>query len=107
MQAGGPAPRGCRDASPGGDPSARQPPPPPGALDRLRGLLEQGARPRGPRNVPGTCVTRSVFRFEVQTGNRMDDVSRRLAAEGKDIDDLKKVNSMIVKRLSQLDAKRN
>lgn len=55
----------------------------------------------------GTRVTRSVFRFEVQTGNKMDDVSRRLTAEGKDIDDLKKINSMIVKRLGQLDAKRN
>lgn len=48
-----------------------------------------------------------VFCFEVQTGHRMDDVSRRLAAEAKDIDDLKKINSMIVKRLNQLDAKRS
>lgn len=37
----------------------------------------------------------------------MDDVSRRLTAEGKDIEDLKKLNSMIVKRLNQLDAERN
>ncbi|KAF0875934.1 leucine-rich single-pass membrane protein 1 [Crocuta crocuta] len=39
----------------------------------------------------------------VQTGNKMEDVSRRLTAEGKDIDDLKKINSMIIKRLNQLD----
>ncbi|XP_054415663.1 leucine-rich single-pass membrane protein 1 isoform X1 [Pongo abelii] len=38
----------------------------------------------------------------VQTGNKMDDVSRRLTAEGKDIDDLKRINNMIVKRLNQL-----
>lgn len=37
----------------------------------------------------------------------MDDVSRRLTAEGKDIDDLKKINSMIVKRLNQMDSERN
>lgn len=37
----------------------------------------------------------------------MDDVSRRLTAEGKDIDDLKKINSMIVKQLNQLDAEQN
>lgn len=37
----------------------------------------------------------------------MDDVSRRLMAEGKDIEDLKKINSMIVKRLNQLDSKQN
>lgn len=37
----------------------------------------------------------------------MDDVSRRLTAEGKDIDDLKKINSMIVKRLNQMDLERN
>ncbi|XP_014705472.1 leucine-rich single-pass membrane protein 1 [Equus asinus] len=43
----------------------------------------------------------------VQTGNKMDDVSRRLIAEGKDIDDLKKINSMIVKRLNQLDSEQN
>nr|XP_017502073.1 leucine-rich single-pass membrane protein 1 isoform X3 [Manis javanica]XP_036883208.1 leucine-rich single-pass membrane protein 1 isoform X3 [Manis javanica] len=43
----------------------------------------------------------------VQTGNKMDDVSRRLMAEGKDIEDLKKINSMIVKRLNQLDSKQN
>ncbi|XP_021520569.1 leucine-rich single-pass membrane protein 1 [Meriones unguiculatus] len=40
----------------------------------------------------------------IQTGSKMEDVSRRLTAEGKDIDDLKKINSMIVKRLSQLDS---
>ncbi|XP_006149493.1 leucine-rich single-pass membrane protein 1 [Tupaia chinensis] len=40
----------------------------------------------------------------IQTGNKMDDVSRRLTAEGKDIDDLKKINNMIVKRLNQLDS---
>lgn len=54
-----------------------------------------------------TYVTQSVFYFEVQTGNKMDDVSRRLIAEGKDIDDLKKINSMIVKRLNQLDSEQN
>ncbi|CAH6777986.1 leucine-rich single-pass membrane protein 1 [Phodopus roborovskii] len=43
----------------------------------------------------------------IQTGNQMDDVSKRLTAERKDIDDLKKINNMIVKRLSQLDSKRN
>lgn len=43
----------------------------------------------------------------IQTGNQMDDVSRRLTAEGKDIDDLKKINSMIVKRLNQMDSERN
>ncbi|KAM6152333.1 leucine-rich single-pass membrane protein 1 [Erethizon dorsatum] len=43
----------------------------------------------------------------IQTGNKMEDVSRRLAVEGKDIDDLKKINSMIVKRLNQLDSERN
>lgn len=37
----------------------------------------------------------------------MEDVSRRLAAEGKDIDDLKKINSIIVKRLNQLDSEQN
>ncbi|KAF5927673.1 leucine-rich single-pass membrane protein 1 [Diceros bicornis minor] len=43
----------------------------------------------------------------VQTGNKMDDVSRRLIAEGKDIDDLKKINNMIVKRLNQLASEQN
>ncbi|XP_053464951.1 leucine-rich single-pass membrane protein 1 [Nycticebus coucang] len=43
----------------------------------------------------------------IQTGNKMDDVSRRLMAEGKDIDDLKKINNMIVKRLNQLDSAQN
>lgn len=47
------------------------------------------------------------FPFEVQTGNQMEDVSRRLMAEGRDIDDLKRINSMIVKRLNQLDLERN
>uniref|UniRef100_A0A8C0K2G5 Leucine rich single-pass membrane protein 1 n=1 Tax=Canis lupus dingo TaxID=286419 RepID=A0A8C0K2G5_CANLU len=42
-----------------------------------------------------------------KTGNKMDDVSRRLTAEGKDIDELKKINSMIVKLLNQLDAEQN
>lgn len=37
----------------------------------------------------------------------MDDLSRRLMAEGRDIDDLKKINSMIVKRLNQVDSERN
>ncbi|XP_038609117.1 leucine-rich single-pass membrane protein 1 [Tachyglossus aculeatus] len=37
----------------------------------------------------------------VQTGNRMEEVSRRLAAEGKDIEELKKMNSLILKRLAQ------
>ncbi|KAM5303010.1 leucine-rich single-pass membrane protein 1 isoform 2-T2 [Glossophaga mutica] len=43
----------------------------------------------------------------VQTGNKMDNMLRRLAAERKDIDDLKKLNSMIVKRLNQLHSGRN
>lgn len=43
----------------------------------------------------------------IQTGNQMEDVSRRLTAEGKDIDDLKKINNMIVKRLNQLDSEQN
>nr|XP_007980815.2 leucine-rich single-pass membrane protein 1 [Chlorocebus sabaeus] len=43
----------------------------------------------------------------VQTGNKMDDVSRRLTAEGIDIDDLKRINNMIVKRLNQLDSEQN
>ncbi|KAM5236814.1 LOW QUALITY PROTEIN: leucine-rich single-pass membrane protein 1 [Ctenodactylus gundi] len=43
----------------------------------------------------------------IQTGNKMDDMSRRLMAEGKNIDDLKKINSMIVKRLNQLDSEQN
>ncbi|XP_042540426.1 leucine-rich single-pass membrane protein 1 [Dipodomys spectabilis] len=43
----------------------------------------------------------------IQTGTRMDDVSRRLTAEGKDIDDLKKINNMIVQRLDQLDSEQN
>ncbi|GAB1297405.1 Leucine-rich single-pass membrane protein 1 [Apodemus speciosus] len=43
----------------------------------------------------------------IQTGNEMEDVSRRLAAERKDIDDLKKINNMIVKRLNQLDSEQN
>ncbi|MBZ3876852.1 Leucine-rich single-pass membrane protein 1 [Sciurus carolinensis] len=43
----------------------------------------------------------------IQTGNKMDDVSRRLTAEGKDIDDLKKINNMIIKRLNQLDLEKN
>ncbi|KAM7323154.1 hypothetical protein ACRRTK_017260 [Alexandromys fortis] len=43
----------------------------------------------------------------IQTGNQMEDVSRRLMAEGRDIDDLKRINSMIVKRLNQLDLERN
>ncbi|XP_032131576.1 leucine-rich single-pass membrane protein 1 [Sapajus apella] len=43
----------------------------------------------------------------IQTGNKMDDVSRRLTAEGKDIDDLKRINNMIIKRLNQLDSEQN
>ncbi|XP_006859353.1 PREDICTED: leucine-rich single-pass membrane protein 1 [Chrysochloris asiatica] len=43
----------------------------------------------------------------IQTGSKMDDVSRRLTAEGEDIDDLKKINSMIVKRLNQLESQQN
>ncbi|XP_037011950.2 leucine-rich single-pass membrane protein 1 [Artibeus jamaicensis] len=43
----------------------------------------------------------------IQTGNKMDNMLQRLAAEGKDIDDLKKLNSMIVKRLNQLDSGQN
>ncbi|XP_049749995.1 leucine-rich single-pass membrane protein 1 [Elephas maximus indicus] len=42
-----------------------------------------------------------------QTGSKMDDVSRRLRAEAKDIEDLKKINSMIVQRLSQLEPVQN
>ncbi|ELW65400.1 hypothetical protein TREES_T100010660 [Tupaia chinensis] len=49
------------------------------------------------------CPAGSQHLF-LQTGNKMDDVSRRLTAEGKDIDDLKKINNMIVKRLNQLDS---
>lgn len=37
----------------------------------------------------------------------MDNVSRRLAAEGRDIDELKKLNSMIIKRLNQLESAQN
>ncbi|XP_006882708.1 PREDICTED: leucine-rich single-pass membrane protein 1 [Elephantulus edwardii] len=48
-----------------------------------------------------------VIFLVVQTGSRMDDVSRRLTAEGKDIDDLKKINNMIVKRLNQLESQQN
>uniref|UniRef100_A0A8C9PY09 Leucine rich single-pass membrane protein 1 n=2 Tax=Marmotini TaxID=337730 RepID=A0A8C9PY09_SPEDA len=43
----------------------------------------------------------------LQTGNKMDDVSRRLTADGRDIDDLKKINNMIIKRLDQLDLEKN
>ncbi|XP_015445012.1 leucine-rich single-pass membrane protein 1 isoform X3 [Pteropus alecto] len=57
--------------------------------------------------IVGLVLVSFVMFLIVQTGNKMDDVSRRLTAEGKDIDDLKKINSMIVKRLGQLDAKRN
>lgn len=73
----------------------------------LRGLLRPGVCQECPWNVLETNVTQSVFHFEVQTGSKMDDVSRRLTAEGKDIDDLKKINSMIVKRLDQLDLEQN
>uniref|UniRef100_A0A8C0XCN0 Uncharacterized protein n=1 Tax=Castor canadensis TaxID=51338 RepID=A0A8C0XCN0_CASCN len=52
------------------------------------------------------CPAGSQHLF-LQTGKKMDDVSRRLAAEGKDIDDLKKINNMIVKRLNQLDSEQN
>ncbi|EDM03337.1 rCG62096 [Rattus norvegicus] len=48
----------------------------------------------------------SIFLI-IQTGNKMEDVSRRLTVEGKDIDDLKKINNMIVKRLNQLDSEQN
>lgn len=73
----------------------------------LRGILRQGFCQQSPWNVLETNVTHSVFHFEVQTGNKMDDVSRRLTAEGKDMDDLKKINSMIIKRLNQLDSAQN
>lgn len=73
----------------------------------LRGILRQGVCQQSPWNVLETNVTHSVFHFEVQTENKMDDVSRRLTAEGKDIDDLKKINSMIVKQLNQLDSAQN
>ncbi|KAL1789842.1 leucine-rich single-pass membrane protein 1 [Sigmodon hispidus] len=43
----------------------------------------------------------------IQTGNQMEDVSRRLTAERKDIDELKKINNMIVERLNQLDSEQN
>ncbi|KAM8978979.1 leucine-rich single-pass membrane protein 1 [Sarcophilus harrisii] len=43
----------------------------------------------------------------LQTGSKMDEVSRRLTAERKDIDELKKINSMILNRLNQLDAIKN
>ncbi|KAG8508502.1 Leucine-rich single-pass membrane protein 1 [Galemys pyrenaicus] len=51
-------------------------------------------------------VTFVIF-LVVQTGNQMGDVSRRLTAERKDIDDLKKLNSLIVKRLHQLESEQN
>ncbi|XP_075413788.1 leucine-rich single-pass membrane protein 1 [Tenrec ecaudatus] len=43
----------------------------------------------------------------IQTRSKMDDVLRRLTAEGKDIDELKKINSLIVKRLTQLESEQN
>ncbi|XP_006106740.1 leucine-rich single-pass membrane protein 1 isoform X2 [Myotis lucifugus] len=43
----------------------------------------------------------------IQTGSKMDNVSRRLAAEGRDIEELKKLNRMIVKRLNQLESAQN
>ncbi|XP_054984962.1 leucine-rich single-pass membrane protein 1 [Sorex araneus] len=48
-----------------------------------------------------------VIYLIVQTGNQMDDVSRRLTMEKKDIDDLKKLNSLIITLLNQLDSKQN
>ncbi|XP_060051699.1 leucine-rich single-pass membrane protein 1 isoform X2 [Erinaceus europaeus] len=51
-------------------------------------------------------VTFTIF-IIVQTGNEMDGVSRRLTAEEKDIDDLKILNSLIVKRLNQWDSEQN
>ncbi|XP_049639681.1 leucine-rich single-pass membrane protein 1 [Suncus etruscus] len=48
-----------------------------------------------------------VISLIVQTGNQMDDVSRRLTAEKKDIDDLKQLNSLIIKLLNQLDSEQN
>ncbi|XP_055974529.1 leucine-rich single-pass membrane protein 1 [Sorex fumeus] len=48
-----------------------------------------------------------VIYLIVQTGNQMDDVSRRLTVEKKDIDDLKKLNSLIITLLNQLDSKQN
>lgn len=75
-------------------------------LVALSGTPAQGAD-KTRWNVLEASVTQTVFHFEVQTGNKMDDVSRRLMAEGKDIEDLKKINSMIVKRLNQLDSKQN
>lgn len=87
-------------------------PPAPSALpSRLAGCVgcwsARSVCQASPWNVLETIVTQSVFRSEVQTGNKMDDVSRRLTAEGKDIDELKKINSMIVKRLNQLESEGN
>ncbi|XP_020840113.1 leucine-rich single-pass membrane protein 1 [Phascolarctos cinereus] len=53
-----------------------------------------------------TLVSFVIFLL-IQTGSKMDEVSRRLTAEGKDIDELKKINSMILNRLNQLDAIEN
>ncbi|XP_004677221.1 PREDICTED: leucine-rich single-pass membrane protein 1 [Condylura cristata] len=51
-------------------------------------------------------VTFVIF-LVVQTGSQMEDVSRRLTVERKDIDDLKKLNNLIVKRLNQLESEQN
>ncbi|XP_001366468.2 leucine-rich single-pass membrane protein 1 [Monodelphis domestica] len=53
-----------------------------------------------------TLVSFVIFLL-IQTGSKMDEVARRLTAEGKDIDELKKINSMILNRLNQLDAIEN
>ncbi|XP_072506411.1 leucine-rich single-pass membrane protein 1 [Notamacropus eugenii] len=53
-----------------------------------------------------TLVSFVIFLL-IQTGTKMDEVSRRLTAEGKDIDELKKINSLILNRLNQLDAIEN
>lgn len=70
--------------------------------------MELGVHPRACRaERPPTwprLSSNTVFHLEVQTGSKMDNVSRRLAAEGEDIDELKKLNSMIVQRLNQLEA---
>lgn len=67
-RAGWRAPGGCRGASPGGDPSPRQPPPE--ALGRPCGLLEQGTCPEshGTCRGPVRCSLFSVSKFRPGTG---------------------------------------
>lgn len=41
------------------------------------------------------------FPFKVHTGNKMDEISNRLAFERKNTEDLKNINNMILKHLNQ------